>query len=150
MPVYILHIEPAYQHARHYIGFTTRPVADRVAEHLAGRGSPLVAAALAAGCEVTVARKWHCGTREFERFLKNRKETGKFCPCCSERPRRVSFAAYRRFKDGGGFVRPSRKYYALAAFAGTSVADVLLMSADERRALDARMKNGPGISAEAA
>ena len=142
MPVYVLHIEPPYRHAAHYIGFTTRPD-ERVAEHLSGRGSPLVRAALAAGHEVTVALKWHCGTRQFERYLKNQKGTRQFCPRCNPKARRVTFAAFCRFVAAGGVVRPSRRYFALAKFEGVSVGEVMLMSANERRAIDERMKACP-------
>ena len=41
--VYLLHFERSYRHARHYIGFTQN-LEQRLAEHRAGRGSPLVAA----------------------------------------------------------------------------------------------------------
>ena len=140
MPVYVLHIEPPYRHAAHYIGFTTRPEGERIAEHLAGRGSPLIRAALAAGHEVTVALKWHCGTREFERYLKNQKGTREFCPRCNPKARRVTFAAFRRFLFAGGRVRPSRRYYALAAFANVTVEEVLVMTAAERRKLDDGLK----------
>jgi hypothetical protein len=30
MAVYILHIDPPYQHAKHYIGYTVRPIKERV------------------------------------------------------------------------------------------------------------------------
>lgn len=135
MPVYVLHIEPPYRHAAHYIGFTTRPDA-RVAEHLAGRGSPLIRAALAAGHEVTVSLKWHCGTRQFERYLKNQKGTSRFCPSCNPQAKRVTFAAFLRFLRSGGTVRPSRRYFALARFAGVEVAEVLMMTSADRRSLD--------------
>ena len=89
MAVYILHFDPPYQHARHYIGFTTRPVQERVAEHLAGRGSPLVTAALAAGHRVSVSLKWSAGNRAWERYLKRKKSTPDWCPVCGqmERPK---------------------------------------------------------------
>jgi hypothetical protein len=45
----------AYRHARHYIG-CARDVDARIAEHLAGSGSSLVRAAVAAGVRVTPAR----------------------------------------------------------------------------------------------
>jgi predicted GIY-YIG superfamily endonuclease len=139
--VYVLHIEPPYQHAAHYIGYTSRPeVETRVAEHLAGRGSPLIRAALAAGHKITIAHKWHCGTREFERDLKNRKETPRLCRLCGPTPRRVTFAAFRRKIMSGGKVRPSRRYYAMAAFAGVPVESVLAMTGEERRALDTKMR----------
>lgn len=106
MPVYILHIEPPYRHARHYIGYTTRGVRDRVAEHIAGRGSPLVRAALDAGHEITVAHVWRCGTRLFERHLKNLKSTNRWCRLCAEHERPTpTFAAFGRKLAAGGTVR---------------------------------------------
>jgi hypothetical protein len=79
--LYLLHFAPAYHHARHYLGWTSGPVEDRVATHLAGRGSPLVAAAVAAGVTITLAASWP-GSRTQERRLKDWHKTGQFCPTC--------------------------------------------------------------------
>lgn len=79
--VYVLHFEPAYEHARHYIGWTADDVTSRVALHLRGVASPLVRAAVAAGVEVTIAATY-AGTRALERRLKNWHKTGQFCPTC--------------------------------------------------------------------
>jgi hypothetical protein len=46
----VLHFEPAYRHARHYIGWA-RDVDARLAEHLAGAGSPLIQFEVAAGSD---------------------------------------------------------------------------------------------------
>jgi predicted GIY-YIG superfamily endonuclease len=103
MAVYILHIDPPYQHAKHYIGYTVRPIKERVAEHLAGRGSPLVAAALAAGHSVTVSLKWVGGNRAWERYLKRKKETPRWCPCCisdCSKPKPNLSEFKRKRKDG--------------------------------------------------
>jgi hypothetical protein len=55
--VYVLHFEPAYKHARHYIGWTSdTDVTARLNVHLQGRGSPLVRAAVQAGVEVQSPR----------------------------------------------------------------------------------------------
>jgi predicted GIY-YIG superfamily endonuclease len=78
--VYVLHFEPAYAHARHYIGWA-RDVDARVAEHPAGAGSPLVRAAVAAGVSVQLAAALP-GTRQLERRLKRSHKTGQFCPVC--------------------------------------------------------------------
>ncbi len=72
--VYILHFEPAYKHARHYVGSTSRGNA-RSDDHLAGRGSPLVSAAIRAGVAVT----FHVigvGGRIAERKIKQQKKRG--------------------------------------------------------------------------
>jgi hypothetical protein len=83
--VYLLHLEPAYRHARHYLGSTARElVADRIAEHVAGRGSPLVRAAVEAGSTVELVRTW-TGGRQLERRLKDRHESPRLCPRCRAR-----------------------------------------------------------------
>lgn len=85
MAVYVLHIEPPYRHARHYVGFTERSFEERLDDHLSGRGSPLIRAAVAAGCSVMLAIGWDDGTRRFERILKKRKDCPNWCPCCGGR-----------------------------------------------------------------
>ncbi len=68
--------------APHYLGWTETDVDARVALHIAGRGSPLVRAALALGCTVTIERTWPNVDRRFERRLKNRHEAPRMCPRC--------------------------------------------------------------------
>jgi predicted GIY-YIG superfamily endonuclease len=80
--VYVLHFDPAYRHARHYVGWAADPDA-RIAAHLAGHGSPLVRAAVSAGASVRVAALI-AGSRHLERRLKNWHKTGQFCPLCRE------------------------------------------------------------------
>jgi hypothetical protein len=79
--LYLLHFDPPLHHARHYLGYSTDS-AKRIAAHLAGHGSPLVRAALAHGCTVTLVRTWSDGTRTLERRLKNRKNGPQLCPVC--------------------------------------------------------------------
>ena len=55
--VYLLHFDRSYRHARHYIGFTQN-LEQRLEEHRAGRGSPLVAAAIADGIDFQLAAIW--------------------------------------------------------------------------------------------
>ena len=85
--VYLLHFDPGRRItgnrvARHYIGWTEGDVDTRLAQHLAGRGSPLVAAVAAAGGTVSLARTWDRVDRHFERRLKNRHEAPRLCPQC--------------------------------------------------------------------
>ena len=84
--VYLLHFEPGLPNGsrvvRHYLGWTEGDVDARVAEHLAGRGSPLVRAVVAAGQTVTIERVWPEVDRYFERRLKNRHEAPRLCPHC--------------------------------------------------------------------
>jgi hypothetical protein len=53
--VYVLHFDPPYKHAQHYVGWTEGDVIERIAVHLQGRGSPLIRAAVAAGVYVQLA-----------------------------------------------------------------------------------------------
>jgi hypothetical protein len=85
--------------ARHYIGWTCDPTPERrVAEHLAGQGSPLVAAVVAAGIGVELAR-WQPGDRGLERRLHNRHGT-RVCPRC-RCPRRRPAGRQLRLLGGG-------------------------------------------------
>jgi predicted GIY-YIG superfamily endonuclease len=79
--IYLLHFSAPYHHARHYLG-TSTDVGERLAEHLSGRGSPLVGAALRAGIEVTLVRVWPSGGRPRERKLKRSKNVPRLCPIC--------------------------------------------------------------------
>ena len=86
--VYLLHFEPGLpvtgnRVARHYLGFAESDVDARVARHLRGQGSPLVAAVMAAGGRVTLERVWAGVDRGFERRLKRRHETPRLCPRCT-------------------------------------------------------------------
>ena len=53
MSVYLLHIDPPYKHAKHYIGWSKdyRPN-ERINQHLldTAKANPLIKAAIAAGC----------------------------------------------------------------------------------------------------
>lgn len=81
--VYLLHIEPAFGHAGHYTGYTTRDdVTERVAEHLAGKGAVMLRHAVAAGHQVTLARLWRDVPRKFENSIKGRS-VRPLCPVCS-------------------------------------------------------------------
>ena len=62
--IYLLCFDRSYRHARHYLGYTENLEA-RLAAHRAGRGSPLVAAAVRDGIDVSarryLARRSHRG-----------------------------------------------------------------------------------------
>ncbi len=94
--VYLLHLQQPLSRgvspagtpliAAHYIGFTEREeLADRMAEHMAGRGSHMLAAAVRRNIAWQIARIWKGprATRGFERRLKNRKEAPQLCPVCN-------------------------------------------------------------------
>ena len=90
--IYVLHFTPAYRApigetgrfktAGHYVGSTAGDVAGRVRDHLEGRGSPLVRAAVAAGCEVLLVASFP-GGRNDERRIKASHHRERWCPRCA-------------------------------------------------------------------
>ena len=78
--VYLLHFERSCRHARHYVGFTQN-LERCLEEHRAGRGSPLVAAAIADGIEFQLAAVWE-GDRHDERRLHRQNARASLCPLC--------------------------------------------------------------------
>ena len=103
MPVYILHFEPQYKHARHYIGWAMDEahLNERIQAHIEGRsGQPLVMAAVAAGCKIT-AHCWLDYDKQDERVMK--KQHGpRNCPCCNHprKNRKRTGAAQRHIPTG--------------------------------------------------
>lgn len=84
--IYLLHFDPPYRHAKHYLGWTEKQPEERLAIHLNGKGSPLVRAQLRSGGTVTLVRIWEDVDRNFERQLKNRRNTPRtLCPICKEK-----------------------------------------------------------------
>lgn len=83
--LYLLHLEPRYAHAGHYLGWA-RNITRRQAEHLAGgqKASPLIRAAVAAGSTVVLARTWAGGDRTLELRLKRQGGLSRHCPICRQ------------------------------------------------------------------
>lgn len=88
--VYLLHFEPRYKHAGHYMGFA-EDIQKRLYEHEFGQSrARLPTAAAAAGCKMLLARTWEGATRDDERKLKGgmfNKRTGslaRLCPICKQ------------------------------------------------------------------
>lgn len=79
--VYLIHFDPAYKHARHYIGWA-RMLDARMKHHQNGTGANLTKVAVAAGSKLVLARTWK-DDRNFERKLKNRKDAPLLCPVCN-------------------------------------------------------------------
>lgn len=79
--VYLIHFEAPYRHARHYLGWTERPLELRIGEHRIGQGSRLLEVITAAGIDWRLARVWTNVTRRFERQLKQHGST-RICPVC--------------------------------------------------------------------
>ena len=83
--IYLLHFERSYHHARHYLGYTD-DLEGRLAGHRAGRGSPLVAAAVRDGIDFVLAATWP-GDRHHERRLhRYRNSPRRLCPICRADP----------------------------------------------------------------
>jgi len=79
--VYLLHFDRSYKHARHYIGWTQN-LEQRLQQHRAGRGSPLIAAAIADGIDFQLVAIWE-GDRHAERRLHRQKNVrARLCPIC--------------------------------------------------------------------
>lgn len=66
--------------AQHYLGWTN-DLAARWQSHSLGHGSRFLAAAHRENIPFEIVRVWP-GGREFERRLKNRKNTPRLCPLC--------------------------------------------------------------------
>lgn len=89
--IYLLHFEPAYRaaigttgrvkQAGHYLGSCAGDPEQRLSEHLSGAGSPLVRAAVRAGCVVTIAATWP-GGRKDERRVKRQHNHRRRRPIC--------------------------------------------------------------------
>lgn len=84
--VYLLHFERSARHAGHYIGFTQN-LDERLVDDRAGRGSPLIAAAIADGIDFQLAAIWQ-GDRHDEQCSHRQKSTrARLCPICAARHR---------------------------------------------------------------
>jgi len=81
--VYLLHFEPPYRHARHYLGAVEGVrLAERLAVHRAGRGASLTRAAIAAGCTLTLTRTWPDASFAREAQIKRQGGLSRVCPTC--------------------------------------------------------------------
>lgn len=84
MPVYLLHFDQPYKHARHYIGWAKdgRNLKLRLRHHENGNGAHLLKVCLDHEITWKLAKVWDDGDRSFERRLKNRHGANRFCPIC--------------------------------------------------------------------
>jgi predicted GIY-YIG superfamily endonuclease len=83
--IYLLHFDRSYRHARHYLGYTENLEA-RLTAHRAGRGSPLVAAAVRDGTDFQLAATWPGDRTKERRLHRYRNSPRRLCPICRERP----------------------------------------------------------------
>ena len=80
--LYLLHFNQPYQHARHYLGWSTN-AAERIEAHKHGQGANLMRVIYEAGVGFEVA--WiKPGTRLEERKIKNRGGLARMCPICKK------------------------------------------------------------------
>jgi len=85
--IYLLHFEPRYKHAGHYLGFSD-DIQVRVASHRRGEsGVKMLTAAAQSGCVMMLVRTWPGGRKDERRMkgLRNNKRTGslaRICPAC--------------------------------------------------------------------
>jgi predicted GIY-YIG superfamily endonuclease len=82
--VYLLHLDPAFKHARHYVG-SARDLAARLAEHGTANGARLLEVQREAGGSWHVVRTWP-GWKAREREIKDRHDMPRLCPECSSAP----------------------------------------------------------------
>ena len=83
--IYLLHFERSYHHARHYLGYTD-DLEGRLAAHRAGRGSPLVAAAVRDGIDFALAATWPGDRHQERRLHRYRNSPRRLCPICRADP----------------------------------------------------------------
>ncbi len=83
MKIYLLHIYPAYKHARHYLGIAHN-IESRLALHRAGQGARLTQVVVEHGHALRLVRTWE-GNRTEERRLKNQHNSPRLCPLCNPR-----------------------------------------------------------------
>jgi hypothetical protein len=82
--VYLLHLDPPYKHARHYLG-STSDLEARLEAHRAGRGARLMEVIKQAGGGFHLVRTWP-GGKAREREIKDRHDMPRLCPVCSPQP----------------------------------------------------------------
>jgi len=83
--VYLIHFDVPYHHARHYVGWSG-DIESRLALHRKGSSKArLMEVVHDAGIGWHVAWVWPGEDRTFERMIKDRKHTARFCPICRGR-----------------------------------------------------------------
>ena len=83
--------------AKHYIGWTEKPLEMRISDHKSGSGAKILAALVRKGISFKVTRIWENETGHFERKLKNMKNSRALCPCCGRRKRK--FKSHKRLSE---------------------------------------------------
>lgn len=86
--VYVLHLEPALGHARHYVG-SAKPaqLRRRLRAHVTGRGARFTAAAIQQGCQLTLSALIRHVPRAEEYQVKRSRRAKALCKLCSPQRR---------------------------------------------------------------
>jgi predicted GIY-YIG superfamily endonuclease len=79
--IYLIHFDPAYKHAKHYMGWSP-DIEPRIHAHHQGRGARLTQVARDAGITLILVRIWEGADRTMERKFKNRSHVPLLCPIC--------------------------------------------------------------------
>lgn len=87
MSVYLLHLDPPYKHARHYVGWASS-LLRRLRHHADGSGARLLQVVKQTGGGWRVARVWPGADRTFERSVKRSKAVPHLCPICNPKQKR--------------------------------------------------------------
>jgi hypothetical protein len=82
---YLAHFDRKLAHAGHYAGWA-KDLDARVADHLAGRGSRLLAAVNRAGIGWHISRTWPGTTNATEKKIKDSGHLPRYCPDCRKTP----------------------------------------------------------------
>lgn len=83
--LFLLHFEPRYRHAGHYLGYAKRDLRRYARDVIAGRvfaPHPLVECAILSGADITVADVYPGGDRALRSLLRRRGSLARICPIC--------------------------------------------------------------------
>jgi predicted GIY-YIG superfamily endonuclease len=82
--LYLLHFDPRYRHAGHYLGYT-EDLPKRFALHIQGKGSPLVKAAVNNGSRIVLVRVWDEDGNAEQEIKRVMHSLVRLCPVCNQR-----------------------------------------------------------------
>lgn len=84
--VYLIHFEKPLHHASHYIGFSKNSLTfkNRIQHHRNGTGAKILKELNRLGINWEVVRIWKNKDGNFERQLKNMKNSKRYCPKCKK------------------------------------------------------------------
>ena len=86
--VYLICFNEKFYHCKHYIGYTNGEVTDRFDKHKSGHGAKILKALNEKEIDYEVVRVWEDVDYDFERKLKNQKNSSRYCPKCKPKKRR--------------------------------------------------------------